>query len=53
MNNKNMDKLRKEIDIIDDQLLQLIIDRSSVVEKIGALKDTSKTVLIKIEKQEY
>lgn len=47
MNNKNMDKLRKEIDIIDDQLLQLIIDRSSVVEKIGALKDTSKTVIDK------
>ena len=47
MNNKDIDKLRKGIDTIDDKLLQLIIDRSSIVEKIGSLKDTSKAVVDK------
>ena len=47
MNNKDIDKLRKEIDYIDDKLLQLIIDRSSIVEKIGYLKDNTKTIVDK------
>ena len=36
--NKNLDKLRDKIDIIDDQLLRLIIKRSSIVQDIGKIK---------------
>ena len=34
MEKKDLKSLRKKIDSIDDQLLDLIIERSSVVEKI-------------------
>tara|TARA_Y100000590_G_scaffold124894_1_gene142922 strand:- start:3023 stop:4384 length:1362 start_codon:yes stop_codon:yes gene_type:complete len=47
MNNENIKKLRKEIDQLDDQLLDLFIRRSLVVEKIGTFKDTKKTVIDK------
>ena len=39
MNKKNIKELREKIDVIDDQLLKLIIERSLVVEKIGKEKD--------------
>tara|TARA_B100000029_G_scaffold74269_1_gene66184 strand:- start:689 stop:2050 length:1362 start_codon:yes stop_codon:yes gene_type:complete len=45
MQEKNLKLLRSEIDKIDDQLLELIIKRTSVVDKIGGLKkDTTKIV---------
>ena len=47
MNNKDIKILREKIDNLDDKLLQLIIERSSIVEKIGNLKDTSKSVVDK------
>ena len=47
MNNKSIEKLRDEIDNLDDKLLKLIIERSLIVENIGKLKDTSKTVVDK------
>ena len=42
MNDENIKKLRKEIDQLDDQLLDLFIRRSLVVEKIGTFKDRKK-----------
>jgi len=47
MVNKNIEKLRIEIDDIDDKILKLIIQRSSIVEKIGTLKDVSKSFIDK------
>ena len=44
MDKENINKLRNLIDKIDNQLLKLIIERSSVVEKIGKFKDSKKTV---------
>tara|TARA_Y100000590_G_scaffold59165_1_gene62743 strand:- start:7565 stop:8914 length:1350 start_codon:yes stop_codon:yes gene_type:complete len=44
MNKKNIKELREKIDVIDDQLLKLIIERSLVVEKIGKEKDISKPI---------
>ena len=52
MDEDNLKKLRNEINNIDDQLLQLIIQRTSVVEKIGLTKkDTQKIVDKKRESQ--
>ena len=45
MINKNIKNLRKKIDDIDNQLLELIIKRSKVVEKIGKNKDASKKIV--------
>lgn len=36
--NKTLDDLRKEIDIIDDELLKVLVKRFDVVRKIGKLK---------------
>ena len=47
MSLEDLKLLRGEIDYIDDKLLQLIIDRSSIVEKIGYLKDNTKTIVDK------
>ena len=38
MKEKNINNLREEIDIIDNEILNLIIQRTSVVDKIGLLK---------------
>ena len=45
MINRNIKNLRKKIDDIDNQLLELIIKRSKVVEKIGKNKDASKKIV--------
>ena len=42
MQEKNLKSLRKEIDSIDDQLLELINQRTSIVDKLGILKKDSK-----------
>ena len=47
MQEKNLKLLRREIDLIDDQLLKLITQRSSVVERIGILKQGSVKVVDK------
>ena len=44
MNDDKINKLRKEIDDIDNQLLRLIMSRSLIVEKIGTSKDITKNV---------
>ena len=38
MKEKNLKFLRDEIDLIDNQILDLIVKRTSVVDKIGSLK---------------
>ena len=38
MQENNLNLLRNEIDSIDDQLLNLIVKRTSIVDKIGTLK---------------
>ena len=37
MQENNLNSLRREIDSIDDQLLNLIVKRTSIVDKIGSL----------------
>ena len=47
MQEKNLKSLRSQIDSIDDQLLELIIQRSSIVDHIGILKQGSDNVVDK------
>ena len=47
MKDKNLKLLRSKIDSIDDQLLKLIIQRSSIVDEIGILKQGSDHVVDK------
>ena len=42
MSLEDLKLLRGEIDYIDDQLLQLIIKRSSIVDQIGIIKNNKK-----------
>ena len=53
MEEKTLIQLRKNIDSIDDQLLKLIIQRSSIVEKIGAVKESSDKVVDKTNGNVY
>ena len=45
MQEKNLKFLRSQIDSLDDQLLDLIIQRSLIVDKIGILKKNSDNVV--------
>ena len=47
MQEKNIKSLRKEIDSIDDQLLELINQRTSIVDKLGILKKDSNNIVDK------
>ena len=47
MKENNLNSLRSEIDLIDDQLLNLIVRRTSIVDKIGSLKKDSTSVVDK------
>lgn len=52
MDEKNLDLLRTKIDLIDNQLMELIVKRSSIVDDIGKLKkDFSEVVDKKREKE--
>ena len=52
MQEKNLKSLRSEIDNIDDQLLELIVKRTSVVDKIGFLKKNNTNVVDKDRENE-
>ena len=52
MQEKNLKSLRKEIDTIDDQLLELIIQRTSIVDKLGILKKDSNNIVDKKRESE-
>lgn len=43
---KSLDKLRRQIDGIDDALHDLLIQRCEVVERIGSLKDSKGTAVL-------
>jgi len=47
MQEKTLNLLRKEIDLIDDELLKLIIQRTIVVDKIGKLKENTNNIVDK------
>ncbi len=47
MQEKNLKSLRSQIDSIDDQLLDLIVRRSSIVDKIGTFKKDSDSIIDK------
>ena len=47
MQEKNLKLLRSQIDSIDDQLLELIVRRSSIVDKIGTFKKDSDSIIDK------
>ena len=45
MKNDNLRSLRGEIDTIDDKILQLIVERTSIVDQIGILKENTSEVV--------
>ena len=47
MQGKNLKSLREKIDSIDDQLLELIIQRTSIVDELGILKKDSNNIVDK------
>ena len=47
MQEKKIKSLRNEIDLIDDQLLELINQRTSIVNKLGILKKDSNSIVDK------
>ncbi len=47
MNKKDLKLLRTKIDEIDDQLLELIVERTSIVDEIGVLKKNNSEVIDK------
>ena len=47
MQEKKITSLRKEIDLIDDQLLELINQRTSIVDELGILKKDSNSIVDK------
>ena len=52
MKEKKLGSLRSEIDLVDDQLLELIIRRSLIIEKIGILKKDSDKIIDKNREDE-
>ena len=47
MQEKKIKSLRKEIDLIDDQLIELINQRTSIVDELGILKKDSNSIVDK------
>lgn len=47
----NLDDLRKQIDEIDDQLIQLLNQRMDVVKQVGELKRATKTIIYRPERE--
>ena len=52
MKDKNLQSLRGEIDSIDDQLLNLIVKRTSIVDDIGAIKNNQNNIVDKKRESE-
>jgi len=52
MKDKNLQSLRGEIDSIDDQLLNLIVKRTSIVDDIGAIKKNQNNIVDKKRESE-
>ena len=52
MKEKGLESLRKEIDSIDDQLLDLILKRTSIVDQVGVIKKNSLDVVDKKRESE-
>ena len=52
MKEKGLESLRKEIDLIDDQLLDLILKRTSIVDQVGKIKKNSQDVVDKKRESE-
>ncbi|WP_017730143.1 prephenate dehydratase [Nafulsella turpanensis] len=48
---KELDALRQKIDAIDDQLLQLLNARMEVVREVGVLKQSSRSVIYRPERE--
>ena len=46
MKDDNLRSLRVEIDNIDDKILQLIVERTSIVDQIGILKENNSEVCL-------
>ena len=52
MKDKNLQSLRGEIDSIDDQLLNLIVKRTSIVDEIGVIKKNQNNIVDKKRESE-
>ncbi len=46
-----LNKLRNQIDQIDDQIIQLILDRLEIVKQVGELKRNTNTVIYRPERE--
>ena len=51
MNDNKLEKLRQKINIVDDQILDLLTQRSKIVTEIGNYKD-KKTSVIDLDREE-
>jgi chorismate mutase/prephenate dehydratase len=51
MHKSELDKLRRKIDKLDDQLIHILNDRMEIVKKIGELKKTSKSAIYRPERE--
>ena len=51
MTNEELEALRKEIDLCDDKLLEILNQRMEVVKKVGALKRSSKVPIYRPERE--
>lgn len=52
MTKNKIESLRSQIDEIDDEILNLIINRTSIVDKIGILKNNKESVIDKTRESE-
>lgn len=49
---KNLEELRKEIDAIDQQILEILVKRIDIVKQIGELKNIQNLPIIDEERRE-
>ena len=49
---KNLEELRKEIDEIDQQILEILVKRIDIVKQIGELKNIQNMPIIDEERRE-
>jgi monofunctional chorismate mutase len=49
----NLNKLREEIDQIDDQIMSLLEKRYNITNEIGKIKQLQKTTVLDINREKY
>jgi len=49
--NKELDKLRKKIDLIDSKILDSILERAEIVKSISSIKATKELIFLSQEEK--